>query len=49
MRTLEIFPLEGQRWVMLSTHGDTEKVRAEPFAALELDMSHWWLEGPSSQ
>jgi Uma2 family endonuclease len=43
-RTLEIYRLEGQRWVVVSTHGDTETVRAEPFEALELDISRWWLE-----
>src|SRR6185295_4577019 len=36
--TLEVFRLEGRRWVLISTHGRTETVRAEPFAALELDM-----------
>jgi len=30
--------------VVLSTHGGEESIRAEPFAALELDMSRWWLE-----
>jgi len=43
-RTLEVYRLEGQRWVVVSTHGDTEMVRAEPFEALELDISRWWLE-----
>jgi Uma2 family endonuclease len=43
-QTLEVFRLEGQRWVLVSTHGGAESVRAEPFAALELDMSRWWLE-----
>jgi Uma2 family endonuclease len=43
-RTLEVYRLEGLRWVVVSTHGDTEIVRAEPFAAIELDMSRWWLE-----
>lgn len=44
MRTLEVYRLEGQRWVVVSTHGGAEGVRAEPFEALELDMSRWWLE-----
>jgi len=44
MRTLEVYRLERQRWVVASTHGGAESVRAEPFAALELDMSRWWLE-----
>jgi len=44
LRTLEVYRLEGQRWVVAGTHGDVEVVRAEPFEALELDISRWWLE-----
>lgn len=44
LRTLEVYRLEGQHWVVASTHGDTESVHAEPFAAVELDMSRWWLD-----
>jgi Uma2 family endonuclease len=44
LRTLEVYRLEEQRWVVASTHGGTEAVRAEPFAAVELDMSRWWLD-----
>jgi len=44
LRTLEVCRLEGQHWVVVSTHSGTENVRAEPFAALEIDMSRWWLE-----
>jgi len=43
-QTLEVYRLEEQRWVLVSSHGDTEMIRAEPFEAIELDMSHWWLE-----
>ncbi|MGE0820645.1 MAG: Uma2 family endonuclease [Candidatus Binatia bacterium] len=43
-RTLEIYCLEGQRWVLLSSHGDIETVRAEPFAAIQIDLRRWWLE-----
>jgi hypothetical protein len=48
-QTLEVFQLEGRRWVLISTHGGAESVRAEPFAALELDMSRWWLESEPEQ
>jgi Uma2 family endonuclease len=44
LRTLEVYHLEGQRWVVASTHGGAEAVRAEPFEAIELDISRWWLE-----
>jgi Uma2 family endonuclease len=43
-RTLEVYRLEGQHWMVVSTHGGEESIHAEPFAALELDMSRWWLE-----
>jgi len=44
LRTLEVYRLEGTRWVVASTHGGPEQVRAEPFEAVELDLSRWWLE-----
>jgi Uma2 family endonuclease len=43
-RTLEVYRLEGQRWVVVSTHGEVEAVHAEPVEAIEIDMSRWWLE-----
>lgn len=44
LRALEVYRLEGQRWVVISTHGGAEGLRADPFEAVELDMSRWWLE-----
>jgi Uma2 family endonuclease len=44
LRTLEVYRQEGQRWVVAGAHGDTDLIRAEPFEALEIDMSRWWLE-----
>jgi Uma2 family endonuclease len=41
-RTLEVFRNESGRWVLLSSHGADEKVRAEPFDALELDLALLW-------
>lgn len=41
-RTLEVFGLEGGRWVVASTHEGAGKVRAEPFDA-ELDAGRWWM------
>jgi Uma2 family endonuclease len=43
-RTLEVYRLEGGRWVVASTHGGAEEVRAEPFDAVALDMRRWWRE-----
>ena len=43
-RTLEVYRLDGERWVVASTHGGAETVRAEPFEALVIDVARWWLE-----
>jgi Uma2 family endonuclease len=44
LKTLEVYRLEAGRWVVASTHGGDEHVRAEPFAAVEIELSRWWLE-----
>ncbi len=44
LRTLEVFLLDRQRWIVASTHGDAESLRAEPFGSVEMDMNRWWLE-----
>ncbi|KFE62960.1 Uma2 family endonuclease [Hyalangium minutum] len=43
-RTLEVFRLEGTRYVLLVTHTGLARVRAEPFEALELDLAYLWGE-----
>jgi Uma2 family endonuclease len=43
-RTLEVYRRETAAWVVASTHGGDEIVRAEPFDAVELDMQRWWGE-----
>jgi len=43
-KTLEVYCLERGRWVVASTHAGGERVRAEPFAAVELEIARWWLE-----
>jgi Uma2 family endonuclease len=48
-QTLEVFQLERQHWVLVSTHGGAETVQAEPFEALALDMSRWWLASEPEQ
>ncbi len=44
LQTLEVYRLEGQRWMVASSHVGAEGACAEPFEAIELDMSRWWLE-----
>jgi hypothetical protein len=36
--------LEGDRRVVASTHAGGERVRPEPFDAVELEIARWWLE-----
>ncbi len=45
---LEAFRLEAGRWVRLGAFAGREKVRVEPFDAVELDMSLWWLPEPDA-
>jgi Uma2 family endonuclease len=42
LRTLEIFRLENEHWLLLATRGDDEKVRGAPFDAIEIDLSQLW-------
>ncbi len=43
-RTLEVYRLEDHRWIVASTHGGDEIVRAEPFDAIEIGLERWWLD-----
>ncbi len=48
-RTLEVYRLDGARWLVASTHGGDETVRAEPFDAIEIQLERWWLESADPQ
>lgn len=41
-RALTVSKLEGGRWLELGTHGADEKVRAEPFEAVEVSLAEWF-------
>jgi Uma2 family endonuclease len=43
-RTIEVYRLEGDRWVVAATHGGEDPARLEPFAAVELEVARWWLD-----
>jgi Uma2 family endonuclease len=45
-RSLEVFRLEHERWSLLGVHHGDEKVRAEPFDAVELDLAVLWAGSP---
>jgi Uma2 family endonuclease len=44
-RTLEVFGLESRRWVVLGFYANRDRVRAEPFQQVEIDLGCLWLEG----
>lgn len=44
---LEVFRQENEQWVLVSTFGGDDKVRAEPFEAVELELADLWLEEPA--
>ena len=38
-KTIEVFRLENARWSLLATCGEEDKMRAEPFEAIEFDLA----------
>jgi Uma2 family endonuclease len=48
LRALEVFRHEEGRWVLASTFAGNERVRAEPFDAIELELEALWLTSPES-
>ncbi len=43
-RTLEVLRLQGGRWLLVATFGDDDKIRAEPFDAVEIPLATLWIE-----
>jgi hypothetical protein len=43
LKTLEVFRLDGETWRLLGTHVGEEKIRAEPFDAVELELGRLWV------
>ncbi len=48
-RTLEVYRLGGDLWVHVATFVGAEKVRAEPFDAVEVDLALVWPEEPEAE
>ena len=47
MRTIEVYFLEGGRWLVATTCAGAAPARIEPFDVVELDIARWWVEpGP---
>ena len=50
LETLEVYRLEGGRWIVVGTHAGDDAVRAEPFDAVELQLGRWWMpRSPAAQ
>jgi Uma2 family endonuclease len=51
LRTLEVFRLSDGRWLLLDSHHGSARVRAEPFGAVELELSALWVpdEAPATE
>ena len=43
-RTQEVYRLVDSHWLLLATHSDDERVRAEPFEAIELELGLLWAD-----
>ena len=43
-RTLEVLRLTSEGWLTLAVHHDDQRVRAEPFDAVELDLGVLWAD-----
>jgi len=43
IQTLAVLRLESQRWSLIAAHEGGACVRAEPFAALELELARLWV------
>jgi Uma2 family endonuclease len=44
--TLDVFRLESGKWVIAGFYVEDDKVRAEPFQGIEIDLSNLWLTAP---
>jgi Uma2 family endonuclease len=47
-RVLEVYRRQATTWVVAGMYTDDARACIEPFAAVELDLSAWWLPPPSS-
>ncbi|MFH1139158.1 MAG: Uma2 family endonuclease [Pseudomonadota bacterium] len=43
-RTLEVYQLENGRWTAIGFYGENDKVKAEPFAEIEINLADFWME-----
>ncbi len=44
LKTLEVFRLESGKWSRVDAFSENDKVRAEPFEEIEIDLGVLWVE-----
>lgn len=44
-KTLEIFRLESGKWMLIGVYAEDDRVKAEPFQEIEIDLRGLWPEG----
>jgi Uma2 family endonuclease len=47
-KALEVLRLQGDLYALLAVHSGDDRVRAEPFEAIELDLSLLWMTGATA-
>lgn len=47
IRTLEVMRLVDGKWSLIDVHTDSDRVRAEPFDEIELDLANLWWALPA--
>ncbi|OGR06137.1 MAG: hypothetical protein A2511_15220 [Deltaproteobacteria bacterium RIFOXYD12_FULL_50_9] len=48
-RTLETYRLESGKWTVMGVFADNDKVRAEPFQEIEIELGNLWLVLPEEK
>ena len=48
LQSVEIYALRDGHWSLLGVHLDDQRIRAEPFAEVELALRDWWTTPPGS-
>jgi Uma2 family endonuclease len=43
-RTLDVLRVQDEKWLLVAVHANDARVRAEPFDAIELDLSILWAD-----
>jgi len=43
IRSLDVLKLESGKWVVLGVYAEDDKVRAEPFQEVEIDLGAFWI------